>query len=115
MSDPAWHWWDLVGPFISGATAVISGAVGLLAIISKRFQTMHSKIEQLKTVLHGRIDTHAAQIARQEVTTATLIANEMHYARRLDGIERSVISINAKQDEQTAILYEIKGKMEGER
>lgn len=110
MNEPGWHWWDLITPFISAATAVVTGAVGFFALISGRFKAMQALVDSTKNDTHARINELHARIADQEVMVATLGANELHYSRRLDTIERSVVDINHKQDEQTQILYEIKGQ-----
>lgn len=111
MNEPGWHWWEFLNPFISASTAIVLGALGLIKLISARFAALDTKVETMNEALHTRMDAHEARTYRQEVSVATLIANELHYSRRLDHIEESVAKINEKQDEQMSILYEIKGKM----
>lgn len=111
MNEPGWHWWEFLNPFISASTAIVLGALGLIKILSARFAALHAKVETMNKELHTRVDAHEARTARQEISVATLIANELHYSRRLDSIESFVDKINEKQDEQMSILYEIKGKM----
>lgn len=111
MNDPGWHWWDILTPFMSAATAVVTGSVALFSLVAKRFQGVRMEIRSTKTDVDRQIQAIVDRIARQEVVTATFAANELHHSRRLDSIERSVQTINSKQDEQTQILYEIKGKI----
>ena len=111
MNDPGWHWWDFLSPFISASTAIVLGALGLIKLLASRFTALYTEVENMKKELHTRMDAHEARTYRQEVNVATLIANEQHYSRRLDRIENFASKINEKQDEQTSILYEIKGKM----
>lgn len=110
MNDPNWHWWDLITPFVSAATAVVTGATFLFALISGRFKAMQIGIDATKEATQKQIRELHERVAERDVMVATLATNELHYSRRLDTIERSVVDINHKQDEQTQILYEIKGQ-----
>ena len=108
MADPKWEMADTVAGTIFGAVMAFLGLTGL---VNRRFEKVHARIADTEEKATDRMAATEQLVQGHAVDIATLMAQQEANQAFQERVDRTLVGLTEKNDEQLRILAKLEGAL----